>query len=128
VKQVEYQPVSPAFKNKFMQTGKFKITTLMLLAAISFSACKDEPNEDLTNTVNKNGSVESAVTVEHLDSLNDVLITKHVVWYRGQQLKNILYRDTVPSLGVEKTTAENADGDTKNVQVKKDYEIFITVK
>ena len=105
-----------------------KHIAVVLSAALFFSACKDEPNEDLTNTVNKNGSVESAVTVDHLDSVNDVLITRHVVWYHGQQLKNIVYRDTVPALGIENTTAENTEGDTKNVQVKKDYEIFITVK
>ena len=46
----------------------------------------------------------------------------------GNQYKNLEYRDTVPSLGMESTTAENSDGDTKNIVVKKDYEIFITVK
>lgn len=111
-----------------MHIDKFKLIALLLLAVVFFSSCKDEPNEDLTNTVNKNGAVESAVTVEHLDTINDILVTKHVVWYHGQQLKTILYRDTVPALGIENTTAENTDGDTKNVQVKKDYEIFITVK
>ena len=31
-------------------------------------------------------------------------------------------------LGKEQKVAENADGDEKQVEVKKDYEIFITVK
>jgi hypothetical protein len=34
----------------------------------------------------------------------------------------------VPALGMINTDAENSDGDTKNVSVKKDYQIFITVK
>lgn len=102
--------------------------TVLLVSVITLTSCKDNDNEDLTNSVNKNGAVETAVTVVHLDSSNDVLITKHVVWYHGNTIKNIEYRDTVPALGIEKTTAENSDGDTKTVEVKKDYEIFITVK
>jgi len=100
---------------------------LLLCSFILFS-CKDKDNEDLTNAVNKNGSVESSVTVDHLDSVNDILVTKHTVWYKGNTYKTIEYRDTVPALGIENTTAENSEGDTKSVQVKKDYEIFITVK
>ena len=101
---------------------------ITIAIAVILLSCKNEPSEDLTQAVNKNGSVETAVTVQHLDSSNDVLITKHTVWYKGSLHKNIEYRDTVPALGQENTTAENSDGDTKNVQVKKDYEIFITVK
>lgn len=90
-------------------------------------SCNNE-NEDITQSVNKNGSVESAIQVEHLDSLHDILITTHKVWIKNEQVKTITYRDTLPALGIEHTTAENAEGDTKYVQVKKDYEIFITVK
>lgn len=107
----------------------FILSLALLSAAALFSSCgDDDKNEDLTNAVNKNGSVETAVTVQHLDSLHDVLLTHHTVWVKGSQFKTIQYRDTVPSLGMEKTTAENSEGDTKDVQVKKDYEIFITVK
>jgi hypothetical protein len=111
-----------------MNKGKLILLAGALLTAISFTACKDKENEDLTESVNKTGSVETAVTVQHLDSLNDVLVTTHKVWVKGNIFKDIQYRDTVPALGTENTTAENSDGDTKNVQVKKDYEIFITVK
>ena len=88
---------------------------------------KDE-NEDITQSVNKNGSVETAVQVEHLDSLHDILITTHKIWAQNQEVKTVTYRDTLPALGTEHTTAENAEGETKEVHVKKDYEIFITVK
>jgi hypothetical protein len=105
------------------------LSVVLLSAAALFSSCgDDDKNEDLTNAVNKNGSVETAVTVQHLDSMNDVLVTHHTVWVRGSQFKTLEYRDTVPSLGTENATAENSEGDTKDVQVKKDYEIFITVK
>ena len=101
---------------------------IALISACALTACEEEKQEDLTNEVNKNGSVESSVTVNHLDSMNDILITKHAVWVKGNKLKDIEHRDTVPALGIENTTAENSEGDTKSVAVKKDYEIFITVK
>jgi hypothetical protein len=42
--------------------------------------------------------------------------------------KTVEYRDTIPALGTEDRLAENKEGDTRNVSVKKDYEIYITVK
>ncbi len=91
-------------------------------------SCETEKNEDITNTVNKSAAIESSVKVEHLDSLHDILITTHAVWKDNGMVKNIEYRDTVPGLGSHFTTAENADGDSKQVLVKKEYEIYITVK
>ena len=107
-----------------------KLFTIIILniSTIALISCREEKQEDLTNEVNKNGSVESSVTVDHLDSINDILITKHAVWVKGNKMKDIEHRDTVPALGIENTTAENSEGDTKSVAVKKDYEIFITVK
>lgn len=109
-------------KNKKIVTGVF------LSATIIFSACKDEKNEDLTQSVNKNGSIETSVTVQHLDSLNDILVTKHAVWHKGAIHKTFEYRDTIPTLGSEKTTIKDDAGYDKNVEAKKEYEIFITVK
>ena len=100
----------------------------MIISTIALVSCAEEKQEDLTNEVSKNGSVESSVTVNHLDSMNDILITKHAVWVKGNKIKDIEHRDTLPSLGKVNTTAENTEGDTKSVSVKKDYEIFITVK
>ena len=97
-------------------------------AILMLFSCGDKQNEDLTTTVNKNGAVETSVQVEHLDSAHDVLVTTHKIWAQNREIKTIFYRDTLPSLGQEFQTAENQEGDTKNVMVKKDYEIFITVK
>ena len=105
-----------------------KITLFSFLVAATLYSCEDEKNEDLTATVNKNGAIETAVTVEHLDSLQDILVTHHTVWHKGNAYKEVVYRDTIPSLGKEQKVAENADGDEKRVDIKKDYEIFITVK
>jgi len=109
-----------------MSNIKRLILPLVFISVLS--SCKEEKQEDLTNQINKNGSVETAVSVSKLDSINDILITKHTVWVKGNKFKEIEYRDTVPALGVQNTTAENSEGETKTVAVKKDYEIFITVK
>lgn len=110
--------------------NKMKPIVLVILASalLMMVSCDKEPNEDITHEINKNGSVESDISVQHLDSTHDVLITKHQVWVNSNQSKIIEYRDTIPALGIEKTSAENEDGDKKEVAVKKDYEVFITVK
>ena len=102
----------------------FGVASLLFL----FSCGETQKNEDITNDVNKSGAIESAVKVEHLDSLHDILITTHAVWANNSIIKNIEYRDTLPSLGIHNTTAENQEGETRQVSVKKDYEIYITVK
>jgi len=101
---------------------------LLLTGVIAFITSCNSKNDDLTDSVYKAGSVETSVTVEHADSTHDVLITSHRVWANFNEYKTIVYRDTVPALGIENTTAENGDGDTKHISVKKDYEIYITVK
>lgn len=111
-----------------MNKYKIILTGVFLSATIIFSSCEDEKNEDLTQSVNKNGSVETSVTVEHLDSLNDILVTKHAVWFKGSIYKTFEHRDTVPALGLEKTDVKDDFGNDKNVEAKKEYEIFITVK
>ena len=104
-----------------------KILSAITLGAIILTSC-DDKNEDITQDINKNGAIESAITIEHADSLHDVLITKHNVWTSGVISKSIVYRDTVLALGYMKAEAENQEGETQKVAVKKDYEIFITVK
>jgi len=107
---------------------KPKLLLASAIASIVLFACGKKQNEDITEGVNKAGSVETAVSVEHADSTHDVLVTKHIVWRNFTEYKTIVYRDTIPALGNTQETAENDEGDTKNVNLKKDYEIFITVK
>ena len=108
---------------------KRSILKLLILAStiILITSCKEE-KDDVTNEINKEGSVESSVTVEHFTDSTDVLITKHIIWSKLNFRKEVYYRDTIPALGFTNTEAENQDGDTKNVSVKKDYEVYITVK
>src|SRR4051812_42736 len=105
------------------------VKSMLLLASFSILllSCRNE-NEDVTNSVNKSGSIETAVHITHIDSAHDELVTTHKVWVHNNVFKTVEYHDTIPALGKENTVAENEDGDTKNVSVPKDYEIYITVK
>ncbi len=105
-----------------------KLSVAIAVMILMVAGCKNDKKDDVTNDVNKEGSIETAVTVEHADSTNDVIVTKHKVWRNLSEFKTIEYRDTIPALGETTTEAENKDGDTKSVRIKKEYEIFITVK
>jgi hypothetical protein len=98
------------------------VAVFMLLAS-----CNDS-KEDETDTVDRAGSVETSVSVEHTDSTHDVILTTHKVWVNFKEYKTVVHRDTVPALGTLTTRAENVDGDTQTVKVPKDYQIFITMK
>lgn len=103
------------------------IAGLVTLASCSLISCSDK-KEDETDTVNRAGAIETSVSVQHADSTHDVILTTHKVWVNFSEYKTVVHTDTVPSLGMINTDAENSDGDTKKVKVQKDYEIFITVK
>lgn len=113
-----------------MQNKMKPILLVILAAALSMLlfSCESKENDDITRDVNKDGSVETSVHVEHLDSLHDILITHHRVWAKNLEVKTLEYRDTLPALGMGYEDAENKNGDTQPVRLKKDYEIFITVK
>jgi uncharacterized lipoprotein NlpE involved in copper resistance len=104
-----------------------KYSVVIASVVIGIAGCNDK-QEDVTDSVNKAGSVETSVHINHLDSVNDELVTVHKIWVKNNVFKTAEYRDTLPSLGLENTEVENEEGDTKNVRVKKDYEIYITVK
>ncbi|GAB4094325.1 hypothetical protein [Flaviaesturariibacter terrae] len=104
---------------------------ILLAAALTLAlgACNDkDEEEDITRDVNHNGSVESTLEVTDLDSAHRLLSTRHKVWVRDTVYRTIVYTDTLPALGLEHTVAENEEGDQKPVTVKKDYEIYLTVK
>jgi hypothetical protein len=111
--------------NRYMISRPWPV---LLLAIIPFlNACNDE-KEDETAAVDKSGSVETAVSVEHADSTHDVLLTRHKVWVNYKEYATVEHRDTVPALGMLSTEGENSQGETQKLNVKKDYQIFITVK
>ncbi|MDB4927064.1 hypothetical protein [Mucilaginibacter sp.] len=99
---------------------------ICFIGVLLLSACDN--NEDQAKTVDKNGSVEIALSTRHLDSLKDELTTHYTVWRKGAIVREFNKHDTVPGLETFKTEGENDNGDTQNVKVKKDYEFFVTVK
>ncbi len=111
-----------------MKNKKLLTLVIAFCSSILLMSCENENNEDVTQQVNKDGAIESAIEVKHIDSLHDELITKHIIWTKNKSYKTILYRDTIPSLGKKETEAENSEGETKKVTIDKAYEIFITIK
>jgi hypothetical protein len=89
----------------------FSVLFIIIGLVIANNASSPAP-DDATQAVDRNGSIETAVSVEHADSTHDVLLTSHKVWLYGTIYKTLVYRDTIPAL------------DT----TRKDYQIFITVK
>ena len=101
------------------------------LAAVIYLANWHEPSDadaDQGKTLDKDGSVETAISVQHADSTHDIILTSHKVWIKKNEYSTIVHRDTIPSLDSLSATAENDNGDTQKVRLKKDYQLFITVK
>lgn len=112
----------------FQPMYRVNLRLLLVAAPLLLLSCSEEENEDITNTVNRNGAVESSIEVLPLNNDAQVLLTKHKVWVSDSVFKIIEYRDTLPGLGTQIAAAENNEGDQQYVPVSKDYEIFITVK
>ena len=106
---------------------KFKLG-LLFFSLMMIMGCKEsEEKEDEVQNVDKKASVETELSVQHIDSA-DVLITKHKIWKDNKLFKEIIKKDTIPSLGDSLQLVEDANGNEHNIKVKKDYEFYITVK
>lgn len=103
-----------------------KSVTLIALIAIGFFSC-EERNEDVVKQPNKDGSIETTITVTHSKDY-DVLTTTHKVWVKNIIQKTLIKNDTIPNLGFTVQEGENSEGETKMISVPKDYEFYITVK
>ena len=101
-----------------------KICPLLAFLMVFISCGKKEEKEDILNEVSRDGTVQSDIKVEHLNDSADVLITRHLVWKDGANIKNIVTRDTIPALGNEEVLDDKENKQT----VKRGYDIFITVK
>ncbi len=63
-----------------------KCRVVVSLAVILLFTCKNK-NEDVTNTVDKLGSVETALHIAHIDSLYNKLVTTHKVSAKNNVFK-----------------------------------------
>ena len=95
------------------------------MSVVALQGCD---NEDETKEVNKDGAIETELSVVHLNDKQDILTTTHKIWVAGKTSRLVVHKDTIPSLGLTKAEAENDNGDTSTVTVKKDYEFYVTVK
>lgn len=101
-----------------------KSLTIITIIFSLLSCTNDVEEEDIVNKVPKDGAVESDIKVEHLNDSLDILITQYKVWKSGTVVKNGSTSDTIPSLGYKDVYDEN----NNQRRVKKDYDVFITVK
>ncbi len=121
--------MSDSFKS-FVNANQKNIffVVLGLIAVAVIWALSGNSNEDKVTEVARNGSIETSIKVEHLNDNFDVLISTNKIWCRNSLVKTTVHIDTIPSLGTTFEEAENEDGGIINVIVKKDYEVYITVK
>ena len=101
---------------------------LLFLGFMSITACNDSENkEDEVQNVDKKSAIETELSVQHIDTA-DILVTKHKIWKNNKLFKEIIKRDTIPSLGDTLQMVEDVEGNEHNTKVKKDYEFYITVQ
>ena len=98
----------------------FSLSLLLLV----FTGCEDKAVQQIS----KEGAIETIMNVDHLDQSHDIIVTTHKVWVKNVMVKTIIYKDTIPTLGLSSQEGENSDGDTKTISLQKDYEVYITVK
>ena len=99
---------------------------LAILAVTYFSSCKQK-NEDIVKEPNKEGSIETVVSVKHEKDF-DILTTTHKIWVKNKLDKTLIKVDTLASLGTTLAEGEDENGNAKQAMVPKDYEFYITVK
>lgn len=102
-----------------------KLLFIIFISSSLFFSC-EEQNEDIVQDINKDGSIETIVTVKH-EKNYDVLITTHKIWVSNILDKTIIDQDTIPSLGETTQEGEDENGNTEMITVPKDYEFYITV-
>jgi formylmethanofuran dehydrogenase subunit D len=102
----------------------------LIILGFALGSCQTEnnSNNDKVKVIDKDGSIEAQISVKHLSDTKDVLYIERKTWIHNQIIKDVTTTDTVPSLGQTREVGENSDGNDTTVTVKKNYQIFITVK
>lgn len=103
---------------------KILVFVVVSVLTLCITSCDNKEVKDFS----KEGAIETVLEVNHLDVKRDIITTTHNVWINNQLAKKIVSKDTIPALGMTAQTAENNEGETKNVTLAKEYEIYITVK
>ncbi len=101
---------------------------LFLLIPLFIGSCQiDNSNEDVTQTIVKDGAIEVEMSTRHIVGY-DVLTTVQRVWVKQQLVKTIIKNDTIPDLGVSSQYGSTSEGNDTLVILPRDYEFYITVK
>ena len=103
---------------------KILLFSTVSILALFVSSCD---NNEVKN-FSKEGAIETVMEVDHLDVKRDIITTTHNIWINNLLARKIVRKDTIPALGMSSQIAENNEGETKNVTLAKEYEIYITVK
>jgi len=100
--------------------------TTSLLSLVLLSGCAMQ-NEDVVRRPKEDGSIETVISVKHHNTY-DLLVTTHKVWVNGLVDKTIVQTDTLKSLGSTMQVVDDGFGAAEKKNVRKNYEIYITVK
>ncbi len=108
---------------------KFVYTIAILTSLMLLSSC-EEQNEDLVQEINKNGSVQLDINIEHVpnDTTKDVVKGVYNCWKNGKIYNSYIVVDTIPSLGSDYAEIEDDNENVKKVKFQKEYELYINVK
>lgn len=99
---------------------------LALLCTISLVyGCSSK--EPAVASLKKDKTIEVTFETQRLGDTSVVLLTHQNVYIKGNLVKTVLKRDTLPALGDSIQTVEE-DGNEKQVRLPKEYEFFVTVK
>lgn len=101
-----------------------QILFIALLPVLGIACGSNNNEEDRLKQIDKQGAVESKISITHLGDTADLLTTTHTVWKNNVAVKLSVKYDTLPSLGKTQIADQN---DTLKT-INKDYEIYITVK
>ena len=85
-------------------------------------------NESEVKPISREGAVETILNVDHLDDTHDIIVTTHKIWIKNELIKTTVHKDTIPALGLTYEPVEKPDGNIMTVPIKRDYELYITVK
>ena len=98
---------------------------LLLLTIILICSCSEK--EPAVATLKKDKAIEVTFETQRLGDSAVLLLTHQNVYIKGNLIKTLVKRDTLPALGDSIQTIEE-DGNDKTVRLPKEYEFFVTVK
>lgn len=98
---------------------------LLSISVILITACSGK--EPAVVNLKKDKAIEVTFQTQRLGDTAVLLLTYQNVYLKGNLVKTMVKRDTLPSPGDSIQNVE-VDGNDKTVRMPKEYEFFVTVK